>query len=45
MGALATDVAALGLSLTQVGAVAGAATGAAGSLSRFGADVTRDGFQ
>ena len=45
LGALATDVAALGLSLTQVGAVAGAATGAAGSLSRFGADVTRDGFQ
>ena len=45
LGALATDVAALGLSMTQVGAVAGAATGAAGSLSRFGADVTRDGFQ
>ena len=45
LGALATDVAALGLSLTQVGAVAGAATGAAGSLSRFGADITRDGFQ
>lgn len=45
LGALATDVAALGLSLTQVGAVAGATTGAAGSLSRFGADVTRDGFQ
>lgn len=45
LGALATDVAALGLSMTQVGAVAGAATGAAGSLSRFGADITRDGFQ
>ena len=45
LGALATDVAALGLSITQVGAVAGAATGAAGSLSRFGADITRDGFQ
>ena len=43
--ALATDIAALGLSLTQVGAVAGAATGAAGSISRFGADITRDGFQ
>ena len=45
LATLAADVAALGLSLTQVGAVAGAATGAAGSIYRFGADVTRDGFQ
>lgn len=43
--ALAADLASLGLSFTGVGSLAAAGTGAIGSLSRFGADIKRDGFQ
>ena len=43
--ALGADVASLILSLTGVGSLAAAGVGAAGSLSRFNADVKRDGFQ
>lgn len=43
--ALAADLASLGLSVTGVGSLAAAGVGAAGSLSRFGADIKRDGFQ
>lgn len=45
VGAFAADLASLGLSLTGVGSLAAAGTGAAGSLARFGADAKRDGFQ
>lgn len=45
VGAFAADLASLGLSLTGVGSLAAAGTGAAGSLARFGADTKRDGFQ
>lgn len=45
VGAFGADLASLVLSATGVGSLAAAGVGAAGSLSRFGADVKRDGFQ
>ena len=45
MAALVADAASLGMTFVPgLGNVAGAVTGAAGSLTQFGADVTRDGL-